>query len=276
AKYPIVKVRSDSSKAQLYSISNLKHKVTILNEIDSEIPDFIYIDELEYTDPVQPPDPDFLPGCSCKSKCRDGCHDGAAYDVNGCLIIDQGTAIYECNQACECDASKCNNRVVQKGRQIPLQVFKTPNKGWGVRSMSHIRKGSFVEEYIGEVITVEEGDTRGLIYDKLGCSYLFDMDFAQSELPTKHVIDSYALGNVSRFFNHSCSPNLEVYAVFYDSADNQMHRLAFFAKRDIQKNEELCFDYNGRTDVASQKDIVGAARYSCRCQASKCRKWIYQ
>lgn len=255
---------------------NLKSKVTVVNEVDSELPtDFIYVDQLKYTAPVQPPDPDFLPGCQCVDRdCSEGCHDVVAYDKNGKLLIHQGTAIYECNQSCEC-GPKCKNRVVQKGRRIPLQVYKTQCKGWGVRSNQFIPKGSFIEEYIGEVIKVEEGDSRGLVYDKLGCSYLFDMDFAQSELPTAYVIDSYTLGNVSRFFNHSCSPNLEVYAVFYDSADNQMHRLAFFAKRDILKDEELCFDYNGRRDVVEDLEGENASRYSCHCDALECRKWIY-
>lgn len=252
--------------------------MSIINEIDEESPaNFIYIDQLKYTSPVQPPDSDFLTGCDCSrfSGCIDACHDVSAYGDDGRLIINQGTAIYECNQSCEC-GTRCKNRVVQRGRKIPLQVYKTKGKGWGVRSLQDIPKGTFIEEYIGEVITVEEGDNRGVVYDKLGCSYLFDMDFAQSELPTKYVIDSYALGNVSRFFNHSCSPNLEVFAVFYDSADNQMHRLAFFAKRDIRKNEELCFDYNGRTDVSNDERNEGAARYSCHCEAPGCRKWIYQ
>ncbi|KAI8357824.1 hypothetical protein BD560DRAFT_406273 [Blakeslea trispora] len=276
-KHPIVKTsNSNGFEPVTYSVLNLDPPVTIVNTVDNDLPnDFVYIDDLKYTAPVQPPDPDFLSGCACKSACREDCHDGIAYNKNGRLVINQGTPIYECNQACECKELICVNRVVQKGRQIPLQVFKTPTKGWGVRSMTFIPKGTFVDEYIGEVITVEEGDKRGVIYDKLGCSYLFDMDFAQSELPTKYVIDSFVLGNVSRFFNHSCSPNLEVYAVFYDSADNQMHRLAFFAKRDIQQYEELCFDYNGRRDVADQMEVDGAARYSCRCNAPDCRKWIY-
>ncbi|KAG2193130.1 hypothetical protein INT47_006430 [Mucor saturninus] len=278
-KYPIVRMANHQliNKRPVYYVKNLKSKVTLINEVDDEIPtNFIYIDQLVYTDPVQPPDPDFLPGCDCSlsSDCSLACHDVNAYDSNGRLIIHQGTAIYECNQACGC-STKCKNRVVQMGRKIPLQVFKTPAKGWGVRSTQFIPKGTFIEEYIGEVIKVEEGDARGAIYDKLGCSYLFDMDFAQSELATKYVIDSYILGNVSRFFNHSCSPNLEVYAVFYDSADNQMHRLAFFAKRDIYKDEELCFDYNGRIDVSVEEKSEDSARYSCHCQAKDCRKWIY-
>lgn len=262
----------------LYQIDNLKSRITIWNEIDLELPlDFIYIDDLKYTDPVDPPDRNFLSGCPCSrlDECDRNCHDTSSYNDHGRLIINQGTPIYECNNSCGCGI-RCKNRVVQRGRQVPLQIFKTYSKGWGVRSTQFIPKGTYVEQYIGEVITVEEGDARGAFYDKLRCSYLFDMDFARSELPTKYVIDSYVLGNASRFFNHSCSPNLEVYAVFYDSADNQLHRLAFFAKRDIQINEELCFDYNGRRDISGDVNMEGASRYLCHCGTSGCRTWIYQ
>ncbi|RCI00067.1 hypothetical protein CU097_002558 [Rhizopus azygosporus] len=261
----------------LYVIKNLKARVTIFNDVDSDLPnDFIYVDQLQYTSPVLPPDPNFLSGCSCTeaSGCSSDCHDSQFYDQKGRLIVPHGTAIYECNDTCDC-GENCNNRVVQRGRKIPLQIFKTANKGWGVRTLHPISRGTFVEEYVGEVITTEESNKRGAFYDKYGCSYLFDMDFAQSELPTKYAIDAFILGNVSRFFNHSCSPNLEVFAVYHDSADVQMHRLAFFASRDIKKDEELCFDYNGMQCDTEEENMKHSARYSCHCGAPNCRKWIY-
>ncbi|KAG2235423.1 hypothetical protein INT48_005773 [Thamnidium elegans] len=278
-QYPLVRLSNNlmHNKQPVYEFENLKSKVLVVNEVDNELPsNFIYIDELVYTDPVQPPDSNFLFSCNCSpsADCSHACHDFHTYDKSGRLLLSQGTAIYECNQTCEC-STKCRNRVVQKGRSIPLQVYKTKAKGWGVRSNQSIPKGTFVEEYIGEVIQVKEGDQRGHFYDKIGCSYLFDMDFAQSEFATKYVIDSFILGNVSRFFNHSCTPNLAVFAVFHDSADNQMHRLAFFASRDIAKGEELCFDYNGRGDGSLVEPADGAARYECHCSSPECRKWIY-
>ncbi|KAI9470479.1 MAG: hypothetical protein EXX96DRAFT_584475 [Benjaminiella poitrasii] len=284
-KYPIVPIPNKRKGAPSYhEVHNVVPKVTIVNTIDEDLPqEFIYVDQLKYTAPVQPPDPAFLSGCNCPhtynqrtGACRDGCHEGIMnYDENGILLLNQGTAIYECNQWCTCDVATCKNRVVQRGRKIPLEIFKTNGKGWGVRSRRFIPKGTFIEEYIGEVITIEEGDRRGILYDELKCSYLFDMDFARDELSTKYVIDSFVLGNVSRFFNHSCLPNLDVYAVYYDSADNLMHRLAFFAKRDIEKGEELCFDYNGRRDVVNEEEEEKGSCYACHCESPECRKWIY-
>ena len=39
--------------------------------------------------------------------------------------------IYECNSRCNC-GSNCKNRVVQHGRKVGLEIFKTTNRGWGM------------------------------------------------------------------------------------------------------------------------------------------------
>ena len=51
---------------------------------------------------------------------------------------------------------------MQKGRKIKLCIYRTSNGcGWGVKTLEAIKQGSFVVEYVGEVITSEEADTRG-------------------------------------------------------------------------------------------------------------------
>ena len=54
---------------------------------------------------------------------------------------------------------------LQKGIRVPLQVFKTEKKGWGLRSPVFIPVGTFVCEYVGEILTDSEaehiGKTRG-------------------------------------------------------------------------------------------------------------------
>ena len=47
---------------------------------------------------------------------------------------------------------------------------------WGLFADEHIPAGAFVMEYVGEVLTAKDGDKRGLVYDKQGMSYLFDMN----------------------------------------------------------------------------------------------------
>lgn len=38
--------------------------------------------------------------------------------------------IYECHDGCAC-SEECPNRVVERGRRVPLQIFRTKNRGWG-------------------------------------------------------------------------------------------------------------------------------------------------
>ncbi|XP_053312269.1 histone-lysine N-methyltransferase SETDB2 [Spea bombifrons] len=62
------------------------------------------------------------------------------------------TGLYECNVACKCDSKLCQNRVVQHGIQVRLQVFKTKDKGWGVRCLDDIDKGTFVCTFAGRLL----------------------------------------------------------------------------------------------------------------------------
>ena len=46
-----------------------------------------------------------------------------------------------------------------------------------MRTLENIKKGSFVVQYVGEVITSDEAEERGKKYDADGKTYLFDLDF---------------------------------------------------------------------------------------------------
>ncbi|KAI9016344.1 hypothetical protein CLU79DRAFT_764574 [Phycomyces nitens] len=260
-------------------------RVWLVNDVDNEkLRYFTYVTGLILSDGVSKPDESFLEACDCgvrSSCCRKDqkpCHETQAYNSKGTLTIPSGTAIYECTSVCRCGLS-CKNRVVQKGRQMELEVFKTYQKGWGVRALKTIQANTFVEEYIGEVIDEKEGQFRGSLYDSISLSYLFDMDFAiRHGGENKYVIDAFHLGNVSRFINHSCSPNLKVHSVFYDSADVYYHRIAFFSNRRIEKGEELTLDYGGGylgiKDLEGDQEIT-RNRMECHCKTESCRKWIY-
>uniref|UniRef100_A0A2I2ZMM4 SET domain and mariner transposase fusion n=1 Tax=Gorilla gorilla gorilla TaxID=9595 RepID=A0A2I2ZMM4_GORGO len=92
-----------------------------------------------------------FPGCICvKTLCLPGTcsclRHGENYDDNSCLR-DIGSGgkyaepVFECNVLCRC-SDHCRNRVVQKGLQFHFQVFKTHKKGWGLRTLEFIPKGS--------------------------------------------------------------------------------------------------------------------------------------
>ena len=41
--------------------------------------------------------------------------------------------------------------------------------------MENIKRGTFISEYVGEIITNEEAERRGKAYDSDGMTYLFDL-----------------------------------------------------------------------------------------------------
>lgn len=152
--------------------------------------------------------------------------------------------------------------------------------------MERIKKNSFVVEYLGEIITNEEAERRGQIYDREGSTYLFDLDYVEDV----YTVDAAHYGNVSHFINHSCDPNLQVYNVFIDNLDERLPRLAFFASRSIKAGEELTFDYNMQIDpidmestkMDSNFSLTGLPgspkkrlRVECKCGVESCRKYLF-
>ncbi|GIY34584.1 histone-lysine N-methyltransferase Su(var)3-9 [Caerostris extrusa] len=137
-----------------------------------------------------------------------------AYDRYGRVQLNPGRAIYECNSKCKCGIS-CYNRVVQHGQKVKVGIFKTSNgRGWGLKTLESIAKGQFVLEYLGEIITTEEAEKRDLSCNNNVCTYLFDLDFGMQNC--KYTIDARHCGNASHFMNHSCDPNLQVFAVWIE------------------------------------------------------------
>ncbi|KAH9504797.1 hypothetical protein Btru_061971 [Bulinus truncatus] len=180
------------------------------NKVDFEGPpeNFVYINERKEGPGVKiPKDP--LIGCECtdcfenKKNCCPAMSESslAYYKANRRLRVGRGVPIFECNKRCKCGPDCCN-RVVQKGRKFPMCIFRTENgRGWGVKTLKCIKKGSFVVEYVGEVITNEEAENRGKYYDAVGHTYLFDLDFNESD--ALYTVDAGKYGNAAHFINHS-------------------------------------------------------------------------
>lgn len=53
------------------------------------------------------------------------------------------------------------------------------------------------------MITNEEAEQRGMVYDAEGRTYLFDLDYNDGDCP--FTVDAGYYGNVSHFINHSVS-----------------------------------------------------------------------
>lgn len=66
------------------------------------------------------------------------------------------------------------NRVVQEPIQLKLQVFKTSNRGWGLRCLNDIPRGGFICCYAGKLLSEQEAND-GTGDDK----YLADLDYIE-------------------------------------------------------------------------------------------------
>uniref|UniRef100_A0A3P9JMX3 SET domain and mariner transposase fusion gene n=1 Tax=Oryzias latipes TaxID=8090 RepID=A0A3P9JMX3_ORYLA len=238
-----------------------------------------------------------LPGCSCLSRscCPESCSclqtGGQAYHATGALLglnrtgSDYSSPVFECNALCSCSDS-CSNRVVQKGLQLSLEVFHTSNRGWGVRTLQQIPRGTFVCEYAGEVVSFVEARGRQLSQSAEENNYIIAVvEHAGSGSVTKTFVDPTRVGNVGRFLNHSCQPNLVMVPVRVHSV---VPSLALFAARDVRTEEELTFDYSGgcrkqqpaettttqSPAVAEASRPNGQQRKPCRCGAEKCTGFL--
>lgn len=198
--------------------------------------------------------------------------------------------IYECNVNCNC-GPVCKSRVVQKGRKVPLTIFKTANRGWGLSCKEDLIQGEFIDTYLGEVITNEEADRReSQANTKEKASYLYSLDkFVGGDpdltVDNCYVVDGQYMGGPTRFINHSCEPNCRQFTVSYNKHDLRIYDLAFFAIEDIPKGTELTFDYvdpneEEEEDVTRKReeaarDPRNLDKVPCNCGARKCRGYLW-
>lgn len=222
AKAVQVRVPNHSVERQQF-LKKLEHlrgpPVSVINFIDQTSPSisFTFVNESIVGRDVKQVDEEFMSGCECRPENGRNC--GCEYrschclqqsdkDENGnvhfpyaasrrnrgCLrreYLESRYHIYECNRKCNC-RDNCKNKLVQHGRQVPLEIFKTTNRGWGtfcqaayqdgpnrvtgIRCPEALKKGQFVDTYRGEVITNDEALERVSSRTVDQENYLFDLD----------------------------------------------------------------------------------------------------
>ncbi|KAG6391270.1 hypothetical protein SASPL_149023 [Salvia splendens] len=253
---------------------------------DGKPPPFNYISKMMYPDWYSPNPPE---GCNCVGLCsvRKKCacahrNDGAIpYNRNGALV-ETKTLVYECGPHCKCPPS-CYNKATQRGIKFQLEIFKTEARGWGVRALSSIPSGSFICEYVGELLDDVEAE------EKIGNDeYLFDIGQNLIDSPANSddeemtaelkgggcTIDALTYGNVGRFINHSCAPNLWAQNVIYDNEDKRMPHVMLFAMENIPPLQELTYSYN--YSFGQIRDSDGNVKVkSCYCGAAGCSGRLY-
>ena len=98
---------------------------------------------------------------------------------------------------------------------------KRSSAGLGVFTEEPIKKGKFILDYSGELISEEEANERG-------GRYLFNIN-------SRWTIDGKKHHNLSRYLNHSCRPNCE--------PRSQGKRIKIYSTKNIAAGEELTYDY---------------------------------
>ena len=199
-----------------------------------------------------------------------GCRDSRCEDCE-CAKKFPG---FECNSRCECagNPGRCANRRVQSGPVGGLAVVTKGDKGLGLTCVNDLKRGEFVCEYAGEIIGEKEAQKRfcGQKNAKKMNYILFVNEMnEEGRLLSRTVVDPTAVGNVGRYLNHSCEPNLTMNVV---RSETSVPHLALFANRDIPANEELCFDYYGRGNDVDR--VVANRGTKCLCGANSCRGFL--
>lgn len=177
-----------------------------------------------------------LGGCVTKScPCRAGSRECDPDLCGSCGASVPPVFLDEAEKAAD-GAALCCNTQMRRRRAARTAVGRSDIHGWGLFALEHINKGDFVIEYAGEIITQDEADRRGHIYDKQHMNFLF----ATNE---DLVIDSTRQGSRSKFANdpkgQRSTPNCEARV----TSINCDHRVGFFATEDLAPGTEITFEY---------------------------------
>ena len=207
------------------------------------------------------------PSQRCLSRCTCLKDSGPSYDSDGLLLAtrllnDQAPPIYECNNLCACGI-ECVSKSTQGGAHPSLEVYCTERKGYGVRINKDLVKGQFVCEYVGELIPLSDAKKKlSTLTTEKSCYVVIYKEHFGSTNTLCTCIDATVKGNIARFINHSCSPNLIMLPV---RSGCIVPRLCLFTVQPVAKGTELCFSYG---------ETTGESGKPCYCNSVKCRGYL--
>lgn len=162
-----------------------------------------------------------------------------------------------------CPAGKaCRNVSFHRRRSPKMTPFFTPDqRGWGIRVDEPVRRGSFVIEYVGEIIDRDILDARLKRMDRENSTEYYMM-----ELTNDLLVDAKFKGNLSRFINSSCDPNCQTQK-WTDPVTGQTH-VGIFAIQDIVPGTELTYNYCFEDFGLAGKR--GKRSFQCMCGTASC------
>ncbi|KAL4801211.1 complex proteins associated with Set1p component N-domain-containing protein [Aspergillus unguis] len=146
-----------------------------------------------------------------------------------------------------------------KKRKKPVRFARSAIHNWGLYAEVNISANEMIIEYVGEKVRQQVADMRERRYLKsgIGSSYLFRID-------ENSVIDATKRGGIARFINHSCTPNCTAKIIKVDGSK----RIVIYALRDIERDEELTYDYKFEREWDSDD------RIPCLCGSAGCKGFL--
>ncbi len=150
--------------------------------------------------------------------------------------------------------TKSSKNIPSSGKPAII-VRNSPIHGRGVFAARNIAADTFLIEYEGERISEKKAAKRhGLDPENPYHTFFFSLENGK-------LIDGGVDGSDARWINHACEPNCE--------AREEKGRVYIYSLRDLQRGEELNYDYGLILDERQTKALKKA--YECRCGAPTCR-----
>jgi histone-lysine N-methyltransferase EZH2 len=183
----------------------------------------------------------FFRGCSCKGPCTTMCTCYAARRecdplLCACTGCKDTAGKPRTTQRCQ------NDNITMRRRMLTyIGISEIPGAGFGLFSRYRIPKDAYIDEYIGEIISHDEAQRRGIIYDSEKNTSLFHIN---EDL----WIDASNMCNHMRFINHSNTPNIKTRIVSIRGES----RIGFFAAKEIPPQTEMTLNY----DFQDGKNVV--------------------
>ncbi|XP_035235157.1 lysine methyltransferase 5Ab [Anguilla anguilla] len=132
--------------------------------------------------------------------------------------------------------------LIQQGAEEGLEVRHIDGKGRGVFASRSFRKGQFVVEYHGDLLETKDAKKREEEYGRnpaTGC-YMYYFQYLSKTYCVDATKETQRLG---RLVNHSKAGNCQTKL----HGINGKPHLILVASRDIEKGEELLYDYGDRS-----------------------------
>lgn len=163
-------------------------------------------------------DEDKVINCNCQKDIAHPCGSDT-----GCL---NRSLFIECDPKSCPAGERCENQLFEKRTYPKMRTKYTKGKGFGLIALEKIASGTFVTEYVGEIIDTKELHRRLKQQEREK-----NDDYYFLTLQNNYFIDAGPKGNIGRFMNHSCEPNCETQKWTVGG----ITRIGLFAIEDIEE-----------------------------------------